>query len=476
MSHTFKTKTFHKPTNCEACDGLLWGVRRQGRQCQGCGYTCHDDCTIAAPPKCSFININNNNNNNNYGPSSPGTKNVPGTLLSQTNTTATTSEHIQNVIVTAAIHAADSTDPPNEYLANLPPLNAQISAKNFVRFASRCGFMFSFRDSVLLLLSWEKPLDTCVAMAIYCMICFHPKLLLLAPQVILLNIIISAYSKRHERQQREAEQAATAGAGGRTAAMRAAVAENSPEYLRNMQNLQNMMGEVSDGYDAVVNNMHFVDWSSEATTWFILQMVILSSIGLIFVIWFVPLHLLALQAGITVFMSNTRFAKYCMREFSPYLINYAKARLQIATEWYTEFEKQVDEQERVREVSLYENQRWWSESGFAPQLLDNERNAWSDLSGSVQLPPKEDMAAPKGYRWTQDNWKLDTAGPWIDDTLGIEFLVSPEEGGWVYTDNNWEYSGKKQERPARLTRRRRWIRQCERIPNNAVPSSSSIKK
>ena len=35
MTHTFITKTVHKPTNCEACDGLLWGVRHQGQQCQG---------------------------------------------------------------------------------------------------------------------------------------------------------------------------------------------------------------------------------------------------------------------------------------------------------------------------------------------------------------------------------------------------------------------------------------------------------
>ena len=35
MTHTFKIKTVHKPTNCEACDGLLWGVRHQGQQCQG---------------------------------------------------------------------------------------------------------------------------------------------------------------------------------------------------------------------------------------------------------------------------------------------------------------------------------------------------------------------------------------------------------------------------------------------------------
>lgn len=35
MTHTFITKTVHKPTNCEACEGLLWGVRNQGKQCQG---------------------------------------------------------------------------------------------------------------------------------------------------------------------------------------------------------------------------------------------------------------------------------------------------------------------------------------------------------------------------------------------------------------------------------------------------------
>lgn len=64
-------------------------------------------------------------------------------------------------------------------------------------------------------------------------------------------------------------------------------------------------------------------------------------------------------------------------------------------------------------------------------MLEGERNPWSDLSGSVQLQPKEDMAAPKGYRWSQDNWHLDTTGPWIDDVLGIG---KSKESPW-YT--NW---------------------------------------
>lgn len=59
-------------------------------------------------------------------------------------------------------------------------------------------------------------------------------------------------------------------------------------------------------------------------------------------------------------------------------------------------------------------------------------------------------------------------------------MVSPENGGWVYTDNNWENprngsnlinnqqsttttdtTGDKS-----VTRRRRWIRKCERNLNN----------
>lgn len=82
-----------------------------------------------------------------------------------------TSQEFQNVLVSAAIHSSDTTQPANEYLANLPPLNAQNTAKNFSRFVSRCGPMFSARDNLILLLSWNKPIDTLVALLIYCIIC-----------------------------------------------------------------------------------------------------------------------------------------------------------------------------------------------------------------------------------------------------------------------------------------------------------------
>jgi hypothetical protein len=82
-----------------------------------------------------------------------------------------TSEELRNVLVSAAIYSSDTTIPPNEYLANLPPLHPQSTAKNFSRFVSRCGPMFSFRDNVILLLSWNKPIDTLAALLLYCLIC-----------------------------------------------------------------------------------------------------------------------------------------------------------------------------------------------------------------------------------------------------------------------------------------------------------------
>lgn len=41
-------------------------------------------------------------------------------------------------------------------------------------------------------------------------------------------------------------------------------------------------------------------------------------------------------------------------------------------------------------------------------------------------------------------------------------MVYPESGGWVYTDTHWSNPRKSEEEVEKsVTRRRRWIRQCE---------------
>lgn len=157
-THSFKETTFSKPTYCDQCHGLLWGLIKQGSQCIDCGTICHFQCQKKVIPCHKAPNK----------VESPATKSLKSL---QEKDSLLKTKNIENIIVSAAINASDTTQPTNEYLANLPPLNPQNTAKNFSRFVSRCGPMFTFRDNVILLLSWDKPMDTLAALFIYCLLC-----------------------------------------------------------------------------------------------------------------------------------------------------------------------------------------------------------------------------------------------------------------------------------------------------------------
>ncbi|KAI8340351.1 integral peroxisomal membrane peroxin-domain-containing protein [Choanephora cucurbitarum] len=487
MLHSFEETTFSKPTYCDLCQGLLWGLVKQGLQCSGCQAICHKHCQNKMPG-CSREKLVEN-------PTiyrkedTPATKSLRSlqqqldiSKAPKKKATVPSSEELETILVSAAIHA-DQTQVAEQYMANLPPLNPQTTAKNFSRFVSRCGPMFTFRDRVILLLNWDKPVESWIALLAYCLLCLYPFLLTLIPQAIVCYIILTMLVSRQQQQQDKSDTKPTPQPASKlpkvesTAVPQPALGpskfnnlaaaffptafdESSPEYMRNMQNLQNMMGELSDVYDLIASQQYWVDWSDEQRTSSVFQLAVLSCIPTLLLVWCVPFQYLCLMTGMGLFMLNTRFMKFLTKECMPYLTELGQEGYQKFRSYVAQVEHQLDQQEAQKEISLYENQRWWPESGFVPHLLPGERSLWSDRSGKLNYPAKEEFSAPKGYAWREDDWILDESGPWMDDILCLEYTVVPESGGWVYTDHNWQHTASKQE--DNVTRRRRWVRHCQK--------------
>ncbi|KAF0396655.1 integral peroxisomal membrane peroxin [Gigaspora margarita] len=97
-------------------------------------------------------------------------------------------------------------------------------------------------------------------------------------------------------------------------------AENSVDYLKNMQNIQNLMGMISDGYDVAVDLLKHIDWSNERETLLIMQIVIVILTVTSLTVWIVPWKYVFIAGGLGIFIVNTQFVKAVTKEMSPFIL------------------------------------------------------------------------------------------------------------------------------------------------------------
>jgi hypothetical protein len=140
--------------------------------------------------------------------------------------------------------------------------------------------------------------------------------------------------------------------------------DESPEYVRNLQNIQNTMGEYSDVYDWIVSKSDHINWTSEDETMKILQLIMAYSLLLFVVTHVFSLNILLLISGVFVFVINTQSAKYVVRELKPYLIQSSQRKVQSVKEWYENLENRLENMDDLEEITVYENQRWSPMEGY----------------------------------------------------------------------------------------------------------------
>jgi hypothetical protein len=144
--------------------------------------------------------------------------------------------------------------------------------------------------------------------------------------------------------------------------------DESPEYLKNLRNIQNMMGEFNELYDWIILQSKHFNWSSDLETMRILQAILASSTLLAFILYVVPINMIFLFSGLIVYGVNTRFSKYMLKELQPYMMQSGKRKVEGLKEWYMALESRLENQEHLQEISVYENQRWWPLQGYLHEV------------------------------------------------------------------------------------------------------------
>ncbi|CAG8573372.1 9384_t:CDS:2 [Cetraspora pellucida] len=224
---------------------------------------------------------------------------------------------IQDLLVSSALNVANSTKMPSDPIH--PPLNIKLLGDNFRKFVQKCGFIFVIQDFAEDIFLWKNPPDTLLTMVIYVYICLYPQLLILAPLVAFLAVLI--YNFPNESQTKKKARIKFK----RFERLNDYLpAENSVDYLKNMQNIQNLMGLISDGYDVAVDLLKHVDWSNECETLMIMQVVMVVLVVTSLTVWIVPWKYVFIFCGLGMFIVNTQFVKALTKEMSPIIIQHFK--------------------------------------------------------------------------------------------------------------------------------------------------------
>lgn len=122
---------------------------------------------------------------------------------------------------------------------------------------------------------------------------------------------------------------------------------------------------------------------------------------------------------------------------------------------------------------LYENQRRWLGIGWTANLLAYERTPWTDeFLNEASSPDNFTLPSAEGtnmvWRWVDKTWRLDLTN---DGSLTVnksDKTTTPDPSanqGFIYYDNTWKKPSS-EDSFSKYTRRRRWVRVAELIPED----------
>ncbi|KDE05501.1 hypothetical protein MVLG_04095 [Microbotryum lychnidis-dioicae p1A1 Lamole] len=292
------------------------------------------------------------------------------------------------------------------------PLSLQATSHNFRRFVQKSGPIFVAQDAVEALLKWEDPPTTLFFAAAWGLICYYPALLLVVPNLILISILLSTYSSRPSSSPLHSPSISTTTKTTTTTSTPAPPpAEGSIDYLTNLQNIQIMMGRVSIGSDFTMTHIvPFLTWQDTRTSLVLLQLATLSMFAILLAAPYIPIRIVLLLMGETIFFVGHPIVLGIMTQITPYLSPlllraFTKIDRLIEEDSLDDSELDADELRIVEklEIETWRDSNWVLETEVGGELPRIERHGLREGEGKIGID--------EAWYWSRglggQEWKVD---------------------------------------------------------------------
>nr|KAJ3421811.1 SET-binding factor 2 [Polyrhizophydium stewartii] len=455
-THTFETKTFVRATYCDMCSQFIWGLAKQGEQCTACGYNAHHKCAPLVKTPCHPVRIlGQQARGSDDRPATPRAEKAPSVPASPSATSLASSAsqpQASSIVTELFANVQAETKKTEQTIKDInPPLTIATMLGANTRYVARQGPFIWLQETCVNLLMWQSPTNTLCFIFAYIIICLHPILFAILPQIAILYVIARSYHDRADKLMRDETIPPPPPPGTPPK-----IVMTNAQYMSNLQNIQNTMINISNAYDAGYAAYMAINWSDPERTKKILYMVLASMVGSMLLFYFVPLNIVMLWAGVGLFVANTAVVRAASITLKPVIVDEMKRRVDNLKETIMAA-RNAKGKETIVTVTVFENQRWWA-----------ERPAWSDESGVMPLPPKDIYELPS----TTESVTVDEKGKehraqqvweWVDEDWQIDHSLSPcDEGGWQFTDQIWLDPRSKAGLNS-YTRRRKWSRRMRML-------------
>ena len=259
--HNFDVCTFSKPTFCDFCSNFIWGLQKQGYSCTSCGFNAHKKCQSLAISSCNPDHYHAPKRE----PESPSLKAEKDLVKSLFAETQAQSRKLNSMLDTVN-----------------PALSIPIFLKNNTRFVARQTPMIWMTETIIKLITWDSIPTTLIFLLTYTIICLNPIILSILPQLVLLSIVIKSYYIRADLLMTGKPLPKPHPIGTPPT-----LNPSFNEQKLALQNIQNLMGQVSDVYDTVFNLYKMCDWSDPKVTLEMTYKILGSSLGSLILFYFI---------------------------------------------------------------------------------------------------------------------------------------------------------------------------------------------